>query len=177
MNSYLGEIKIFSGTYAPQGWAFCDGSPLNVNQYQGLFSVIGSVYGGDSRTYFNLPDLRDRVPVQQGQATGGTIYWKIGDKKGDPTVTLNESQTPLHNHIPQSSASTTGVSSPEQAIWCTESGRSRKPYKSGTDTKVSMKADALNPVGGNQPHNNQQPYLALNYIICIDDGIYPIREQ
>lgn len=176
MDAYIGEIRIFAGNFAPRGWALCDGTSMPIVQNQVLYSIIGVTYGGDGKTYFNLPDLRDQAPMHAGVGTGLTGR-TIGSQVGSPSVTLDLSQVPSHNHIPQGSSITAGTSnSPENAVWVSKGSGPlvQKPYKIlSKDMKVMMNDRIASSVGGNQPHNNKQPFLAMNYIICVEDGIYP----
>ncbi|KPN97669.1 phage tail protein [Lysinibacillus sp. ZYM-1] len=171
MDPYLGEIRIFAGNYAPRDWAFCDGSQLPVAQYSALFAILGTTYGGDGRTTFNLPDLRGRAPMHFGNGpdlTPRTIAQSIGSS----TVTLNETQMPIHTHRAQGSSLVAGgIENPTNAIWGSELAISSKPYV-GLKNAVAMKADIVKSIGGNQPHNNMQPFVALNFIICLE-GIFP----
>lgn len=172
MEPYIGEIRIFSCNFAPKGWAFCNGQPLAISQNTALFSLLGTTYGGDGRTTFNLPDLRDRVPLFWGQAPGLSAY-TIGEVGGTDTVTLLLNQLATHNHQPMA-ASGNGQSSPVGNAWGTGAGRTPPPvYVSGTPN-TSMAASILNPTGGSLPHANVQPYLTLNFCIALQ-GIFPPR--
>lgn len=171
MDPYLGEIRIFAGNYAPRDWAFCDGSLLSIAQYNALYSIIGITYGGDGKTTFQLPDLRGRAPMHYGDGPGLTPR-TFAQSIGSSTVTLNQTQMPIHKHITQgSSVVAGGINNPTNAIWGSKSALSAKPYVSLKNT-VAMKIDIVNPQGGNQSHNNMQPFVAMNFIICLD-GIYP----
>jgi len=174
MDPYLGEIRIFAGNYAPRDWAFCDGRELSVAQNNALFSIIGVTYGGDGNTTFKLPDLRGRAPMHFGDGpdlTPRTIAQTIGTS----TVTLTETQMPIHTHRAQgSSVVAGGIDNPTDAIWGSESALSAKPYVNVKDP-VAMKADIVKPQGGNQPHNNMQPFVAMNFIICLE-GVYPPKQ-
>jgi len=168
---YLGEIRIFAGNYAPRDWALCDGSLLSIAQYNALYSIIGITYGGDGKTTFKLPDLRGRAPMHYGDGpdlTPRTFAQPIGSS----TVTLNETQMPIHKHRAQgSSVVAGGIDNPTNAIWGSELAISTKPYVS-LKNAVAMKVDIVKPQGGNQPHNNMQPFVAMNFIICLE-GIFP----
>ncbi len=171
MDPYLGEIRIFAGNYAPSDWAFCDGRELSVVQNNALFSIIGITYGGDGKTTFKLPDLRGCAPMHFGNGPNLTPR-TIAQSIGLITVTLNETQMPIHNHTAQgSSVVAGGIDNPTNAIWGSESALSAKPYVN-VKNAVAMKADIVKPQGGNQPHNNMQPFVAMNFIICLE-GIYP----
>ncbi|MFC5702793.1 phage tail protein [Cohnella faecalis] len=173
MDPYVGEIRIFAGKYAPNGWALCDGSLLPVQSNQALFSILGKTYGGDGRTTFGVPDLRGTAPMHQGTGPGLTPR-PYATSGGQNTVTLLESQIPNHTHVPliQTTAS---QSSAAQAIWATSPGSSktaRKIYSNNVDTP--MNPMAISPTGGNQAHNNLQPYLTMNFIISLE-GVYPLK--
>jgi len=174
MDPYLGEIRIFAGNYAPRDWAFCDGRELSVAQNSALFSILGATYGGDGTTTFKLPDLRGRAPMHFGNGPDLTPR-KIAQTIGTSTVTLTETQMPIHTHRPQgSSVVAGGIDNPTNAIWGSESALSSKPYVNVKDP-VAMKADIVKPQGGNQPHNNMQPFVAMNFIICLE-GVYPPKQ-
>lgn len=171
---YLGEIRILAGNYAPSGWALCDGARLPVQENPALYSIIGISYGGDGINYFNLPDLRERAPMHVGDGVGLTPR-TIGSQVGSNTVSLGIAEMPSHNHIAQgSSQSSNGVSSPTNAIWGSTSSFSQQPYVSLTNP-TAMNTAVMQPQGGEQPHNNMQPYLAMNFIICLA-GMYPPKQ-
>jgi len=170
MDPYVGEIRLFAGTYAPRGWMLCEGQTLQVMENQVLFTVIGNMYGGDGRTTFKLPDLRGRAPVHQGTGPGLTPR-AIGSTAGDATVTLTYSQMPVHTHDAQS-AGTVNDESPIGKVWGTVGSKSAKIYSSKLDTP--MNPALIASVGGNQAHNNMQPYLGLNFIIALE-GVYPLK--
>ncbi|WP_286926343.1 MULTISPECIES: phage tail protein [Lysinibacillus] len=168
---YLGEIRIFAGNYAPRDWALCDGRLLSIAQYNALFSIIGITYGGDGKTTFQLPDLRGRAPMHYGDGPGLTTR-TFAQPIGTSTVTLNETQMPIHKHRVQgSSVVAGGINNPTNAIWGSELAISAKPYVN-VKNPVAMKVDIVKPQGGNQPHNNMQPFVAMNFIICLE-GIFP----
>lgn len=156
---FIGQITLFAGNFAPRGWAFCQGQLLSIAQNTALFSILGTTYGGDGQTTFALPDLRGRVPLQQGQGPGLQSY-VLGQKAGTETVTLTVNEMPAHNH----SITVTAVP-PGGTI----------PAVDGQLTPTPLNAfEASGMTGGSQPHNNLQPYLALNYIIALQ-GIFPSR--
>lgn len=177
MDAYLGEIRVFAGNFAPNGWALCDGSLLPISRYTALFSILGVQYGGDGRVTFALPDLRGSAPIHQGQGPGLTARY-VGEKFGESTVELQIAQIPPHTHIPMAINQPGGQSDPTNNFWSESKTVGRPPvqtplYTSGVN--VNMPQTALSVTGEGQPHNNMQPYLAMNFIICMD-GIFPPRE-
>jgi microcystin-dependent protein len=170
---YVGEIRIFAGNYEPAGWAYCDGRPLPISENDVLFTLIGTTYGGDGETTFNLPNLCGRIPLHQGTAPSGTTY-QIGEMAGVEQVTLTTQQIPNHNHAVAATqnAGTTGSSTP--SVGAHLGGGTARTYTDDTTgaNTVAMNAGALAPTGGSQPHENMQPYLCLNYIISLY-GIFP----
>ena len=171
MDPYIGEIRIFAGDYAPIGWAICDGSMMSIRQNQTLYAVIGNTYGGDFREdQFALPNLLGKAPMGQGSGPGLTPR-RIGAKVGETTQTLGMDQIPYHSHVPRGSSATGGsVADPSNAVWSNETVFSGRAY--GANASVEMNQQALSLSGGNQSHNNMQPFLALNFIIALE-GVFP----
>lgn len=157
---FIGEIRLFAGNFAPVGWAFCEGQLLPINQYDTLFVLIGTIYGGDGQTTFALPDLRGRVPLHYGSGT------TIGEKFGLESVALTSAQMPGHSHT--ALAGTASQVSPGSAVF----GQASDPLYAPAPPTVGMDPGALGIAGGSQPHENRQPYLALNFIIATE-GIFP----
>ncbi|GLB50762.1 phage tail protein [Neptunitalea lumnitzerae] len=184
-NEYLGMVKLFAGNYAPLNWSFCNGALLEISKYQALFSVIGNFYGGDGRTTFALPDLRSRVPVGMG-ASPGHINYELGQLGGNETTYLTTSNLPAHTHnahlmISNENANlrtpdASGVSS--LAVNGELNGREFAPFlnyiNESPNTPLNSTSVVNGSTGGNAPFDIRQPYVALNYIICID-GLYPPR--
>jgi microcystin-dependent protein len=167
----LGSIEMWPGTFAPQGWAFCDGSMLPISQYQNLFSLIGTTYGGNGTTEFALPDMRGRVPVGMGQGTGLPNF-VLGKSDGQAAHTLTQNELPVHNHaFLCNDNATTLLNTPNNNFPAKSSTGSCNYAPSSTDNKT-MAVEITIPTGGNQPHNNLQPFLAMYYIIATD-GLYP----
>ncbi len=163
---YVGEIRLVGFSFAPQGWALCDGSALPIAQYEALFNLIGTTYGGDGQATFNVPDLRGRLPVHAG---GGLA---IGQSGGQETVAVSVAQLPPHTHsAPAVSASGT-LSSPVGNLWAGATGAINL-YSSSAAT-AAMNAGAVSPVGGGQPHDNLSPFLAVSFIISLF-GIFPAQ--
>jgi microcystin-dependent protein len=180
MDEYIGVIKIFGGNFAPHGWALCDGRIMSIAQNQALFSVIGTMYGGDGQTTFGLPDLRGRTAVGMGQGHGLPNV-DLGELAGEVNHTLIANEIPMHNHLlavssgnANEAAATSGASiAAPGELYSTGDFSPTLGYNSSKPDTV------LNPVsvgiaGGSQPHNNMQPYLGVNYIICLE-GLYPTR--
>lgn len=168
MDFYMGQIILFAGNFAPQGWAFCDGSLLSIAQNSALFSLLGTTYGGDGQTTFALPDLRGRVAVGAGNGPGLSSY-PLGMVGGEEQVTLTTNQMPLHSHAVNASGGEGASSSPQGNLPAATEGAS---YDANAGTQMGQ--NMIAPVGGNQPHDNRQPMLALNYLICVQ-GLYPSR--
>jgi microcystin-dependent protein len=168
---YIGEIRLFAGTYAPKDWAFCNGQLIPIQQNTALFAVIGTTYGGDGKTNFALPNLMGRAAMGAGQAPGLTPRM-VGQTGGSETVTLTATQMPAHNHVPQCTGSAS-VDVGTEAIWAGAGRGGASMYATTPDTQ--MNAATLTTVGGNVPHNNMQPYQTVSYIICMN-GLFPPRQ-
>ncbi|GAB4091454.1 phage tail protein [Flaviaesturariibacter terrae] len=191
MEPILAEIKLFAGNFAPQGWYFCDGRTLSISQNSALFSLLGTTYGGDGTTTFNLPDLRGRVPVHanNGQPGPGLSPCQLGQVGGTENSTLTAGNLPVHNHTLagtaqiMAAAGDAGATAPskETVLGIANDGQ-RTPtqypmYSSSTpDTALSSQSigGSTGVSGGSQPFSIQQPYLGLNYIIAWQ-GVYPSR--
>ena len=177
-NPYLGEVRVFAGTYNPSGWAFCQGQLLSIAQYDALYTLLGTTFGGDGQSTFGLPDLQGRAVIGQGQGPGLSNY-VLGQMAGTETVTLNPSQMPAHNHalIAYNLDATTATPGPGVALGNplnTDGGASSLFYLNtqGNPNTPVLPADTMLMAGGGQPHNNQAPSLVLNYIIALE-GVYP----
>jgi len=166
---YLGEIRMFAGNFAINGWQMCNGQTLPISQYAALFSILGTTYGGNGVQTFALPDLRGRVALHQGQGNGLSPY-VIGEFSGTENVTLTAAQMPQHNHT--ISANTGGNQVSPTGNY---PGNEATPIKiySGTGP-VQMNPAMVSMVGGNQPHSNIQPYLTVTFLIAMV-GIFPSR--
>jgi len=158
---YLGEIKIVSFVFAPRGWAQCNGQLLPINQNQGLFSLLGTTYGGDGRVNFGLPDFRGRIPLHWG---GG---FTIGERGGEGGHTLTLAELPIHTHLASAKSGAGTLPAPSGNVWAAES----KSHYSVT-ANSSMRQETVSSVGGSQAHLNLSPFLTLNFIIAIS-GVFP----
>ena len=163
---FVGEIRLVGFNFAPAGWAFCNGATLAISENDTLFNLIGTTYGGDGQSTFNLPDLRGRTPVHMGQGTGLSNYVE-GQTGGVEQVTLTVTQIPQHSH-PMLGSSNAGTSNnAANGV----PGNGQAVYSANAPT-VAMNAQVLAASGGSQPHDNLQPYLVLNWIISLF-GIFP----
>jgi microcystin-dependent protein len=161
---FLGEIRLVGFNFAPAGWAMCDGQLLSIAQNDALFALVGTTYGGDAVTTFALPDLRGRVPIHMGQGPGLSAH-VLGEMGGRETVTLTSNQLPLHTHAVASAAG--GNDS---------TASSDTPASGGPDLYARSAGGApsmtVMPVGGNQPHDNMAPFVAMNFVIALI-GLFP----
>lgn len=160
---YVGEIRMFAGNFAPVGWEFCDGRLLSIWENETLFQLIGTAFGGDGMDTFALPDLRGRWAVGAGSSRPWT------STGGAATVTLTPAQMPQHSHVPHASVGAGTTGSPAGATWAASTTPAFVP---GTSASAAMAADALGAVGGNQPHENRPPYVAVSFVISLF-GIFP----
>ncbi|MFC4098079.1 phage tail protein [Paenibacillus xanthanilyticus] len=161
-DSYLGEIRIFAGNYAPQGWALCQGQLLSIAENEALFALLGTTYGGDGQTTFGLPDLRGRLPVHPSTAI------PLGSQGGTETETLTLNQLPAHTHTANANTAAGNANMPDNHVWA---GSALQNYNTGGEL-VGMNAHALAPVGGNLPHDNMMPSLTVSFIISLY-GVFP----
>ncbi len=183
---FIGEIRMVGFNFAPRGWAFCQGQLLAIAQYQALFSLLGTTYGGDGRTTFALPDLRGRSPVGQGYGPGLSDI-RIGEQGGTESVTLTQAQMPSHSHgaeasiaVPANSNSTDTNPAPATNTVLGPSSSGGRPGELYTTTAANTTlAPFDNPVnvqpsGGNQPVGIRDPFLGMNFVIALE-GIFPSR--
>jgi microcystin-dependent protein len=169
---FVAEIRIVPFNFAPKGWAFCDGQILPLSQNTALFALLGTVYGGDGKSTFALPDLQGAAAMHPGQGPGLTPR-DLGEMGGEPFVTLIESEMPAHTHALNAIAalSTTATPSNQTALSRSVNGSG---YTAPGGALQQMAFQSLPVAGGSQPHNNLQPYLTLNYIIALQ-GVFPPR--
>lgn len=173
MEPFIAEIIMFGGNFSPRGWAFCQGQLLPISSNSALFSLLGTTYGGDGRTTFGLPDLRGRVPIQQGQGPGLPSY-RLGETGGSTTHTLSTTEMPSHTHGLEGEKGVASTNSPANAMLAAhDTSNAYSPFIS-TNDEVAMASQSITNTGGGGSHNNMQPYLALNFIIALV-GTYPSR--
>ena len=166
-SNYIGEIRMFAGTYAPQGWMFCQGQLLKIMEYDVLFNLIGTTYGGDGQDTFQLPDLQGRLPVHQGTRPGGNTF-RLGETGGSEDTRVSIDQLPVHSHLMLASGTSADVPSPRDSVIGVSS--TVNAFINSVPSQP-MAAD-VSFVGGSQSHTNMQPYLCLNFIISLE-GIFP----
>lgn len=167
---YIGEIRMGGWNFAPSGWAFCDGQVLAVEQNDALFNLIGTTYGGDGRTTFQLPDLQGRVPIHQGTGPGLSPR-TLGEREGVEHVTLTTLQLPVHTHPFHASGTLSNESSPNGNV----PGQTPSVdlyIEDAPNPALTLRNDAVGPMGGNQPHDNVMPFLAINFVIALF-GVFP----
>jgi len=170
---YVGEIRLFAGNFAPNGWMFCDGQVLPIVQYETLFNLIGTTYGGDGASTFALPDLRGRVPLHEGQGAGLSNR-ALAQKGGTETVQLLSNQLPVHTHLAMASPAPGDSDDPTGRTWAASTalqfiadGGAGFP-----NANSNMNPASMGTAGGNQAHDNMMPFQGLNYIISLF-GIFP----
>jgi microcystin-dependent protein len=170
---YIGEIRMFAGNFAPQGWAFCDGQLLPISEYETLFVLIGTIYGGDGQSTFALPDMRSRVPIHVGNGHD------LGELGGTESVTLTGAQLPVHTHLLGASASapapaTVAIDITGPVPYVPASPAAKPRLYAAPGNPVPMAPNLVKPAGGSQPHNNMAPFLGINFIISLF-GVFPTQ--
>ncbi len=167
MDRFIGEIRMFGGNFAPNGWALCHGQLMAISENDALFNLIGTTYGGDGQTTFALPDLRGRVPIHQGQGPGLSRR-VMGESLGSESVTLTPAQLPAHAH-PIAATGTATLSSPNGTRYG-DTGANGTYVDTATNAQFAAQASAS--AGGSQPHDNMMPFQCVNFIIALE-GIFP----
>ncbi|MCW2855301.1 MAG: phage Tail Collar domain protein [Marmoricola sp.] len=161
---YVGEIRMFAGNFAPAGWFFCDGSLQAISEYETLFNLIGTTFGGDGQSTFALPDLRSRMSMHQGNG------YVLGEQGGAETVTLTTQTMPGHTHLPQASNSPATDPNPQGNVWASFSDAQYSDQSANT----TLAPGAVGSNGGSQPHENRAPYVGISFIISAF-GIFPTQ--
>lgn len=160
---YVGEIRMFAGNFAPNGWMMCQGQTLPISENDVLFTLLGTTYGGDGEETFNLPNLQGRFPIHQGTGAGST--YQLGETGGSESVTLTVQQIPSHSHPVTATSANGGQATPQNNVFAAvQSGNQMYNDQAPNGT---MNANAVNPIGGSQPHDNMAPYLCINFIISL----------
>jgi microcystin-dependent protein len=174
MDPFVAEIRIFPFNFAPKGWAWCDGQLLPLSQNTALFSLLGTTYGGDGKSNFALPDLQGRAPMHPGQGPGLSLH-DLGETGGSETVSLLESEIPGHSHqLRGDNQDPADTSAPGPAFVYAKSTGGFAYVVPPATPLVTMSDSIIAPAGGDQPHNNMQPYLTLYFNIALQ-GVYPPR--
>jgi microcystin-dependent protein len=174
MEGYLGEIRMFSGSFAPEGWLPCDGRLVPRQGNQDLFAVLGQTFGGNGES-FALPDLRGRSPIMPGMTNTGSKYHTLGEEGGEQEVQLTYPQMPAHSHEPMASNLPGNTPTPEgnfRAVYMPENNERVSLYRSPIATNIVAQA-TTSQVGKGQAHDNMQPYLCVNFIICVAGTYLP----
>ena len=168
---FVGEIRMFAGNFSPRGWAYCDGQLLAVSQNDALFSLLGTIYGGDGRTTFGLPDMRGRIPIHAGTGPGLSNR-SLGAKGGAESVVLTESQLPSHSHAMQASTDPANSGYPAGLV---VANTDPLPIYNTEPADMPVTGAETGAAGGSQNHTNIMPFLCINFIIALF-GIYPSRQ-
>jgi microcystin-dependent protein len=169
---FVAEIRIFPFNFAPKGWAWCDGQLMPLSQNTALFSLVGTIYGGDGKSTFALPDLQGSAPMHPGQGPGLSQH-DLGESGGSETVTLLQSEIPAHSHAISASAGDGVQTSPNQQKLAQGVGINAYAPAAGAPL-IQLNPSALTPDGGDQPHNNMMPYLTYYFCIAMQ-GVFPPR--
>ncbi len=173
MDPFLAEIRIYPFNFAPKAWAFCNGQLIPISQNTALFALLGTVFGGDGKSTFALPDLQGNAALHSGQGPGLSPY-DPGQIGGSETVTLLQTEIPVHTHLIQANTDFATVQGPgpDRSLARSQNGTA---YQTNTSQSiVQMNPQSLAPTGGSMPHNNMMPYLTLNFCIALQ-GVFPPR--
>jgi microcystin-dependent protein len=171
---FVAEIRPWACNFAPIGWAFCQGQTLPISQYTALFSLIGTYYGGNGTSTFQLPDLQGRVPMKFGTDPTGNNY-SIGEEAGTETITISSGQMPLHTHTFSGTTANGGKAKPANGAALGTNSQGAFFYGPSNGSTTTINVGTVSPyTGGNLPHENRQPYLVINWCIALQ-GIYPSR--
>ena len=170
---FIAQVMIFGFNFAPRDWAFCNGAIMSIGQNTALFSLVGTTYGGNGQTTFGLPNLVGRGVMNMGQAPGLSPY-ELGEVSGEPSITLSQAETPPHNHTISTATGSTRDLAPSANGWLGDRAPPGRLFSSGTSPNDMFAPDTLTISGGSQPHENQQPYVAMNYCIALY-GSFPTR--
>ena len=171
---FVAEIRVFPFTFAPKGWAWCDGQLLPLSQNTALFSLLGTTYGGNGKSNFALPDLQGRAAMHPGQGPGLSLH-DLGETGGSETVSLLESEIPSHSHAMRADTAAGNTNQPAGNLVSQGFGRGNNMYQSTTNSDiVPMAPEALPPAGGDAPHNNLMPFLTFYFSIALQ-GVFPPR--
>lgn len=169
---FVAEIRIFPFNFAPRGWAWCDGQLLPLSQNTALFSLLGTTYGGNGKSNFALPDLQGRAPMHPGQGPGLSLH-DLGETGGSDTVSLLESEIPAHSHALRAVNDDADLQLPDPSASLAKSSNANF-YNASATNLAAMAGETLAPAGGDQPHNNLQPYLTFYFCIALQ-GVFPPR--
>ncbi|MGB7036712.1 MAG: tail fiber protein [Xanthobacteraceae bacterium] len=174
--AYIGEIRCFGFNFAPYQWAFCNGQPMAISQYTALFSILGTTFGGNGTTTFNLPNLQGQIPMHWG-TTAGLPATSIGQVQGQSNVTLTVNQIPIHTHpatAATSSSATERTNTPSATCFLSGVHAPDLPWQKTPTLAPQFAANAISQTGTSLPHDNMQPYLTLNFCISLF-GVFPSR--
>ncbi len=170
---FIGEIRLFAGTFAPRGYSFCNGGTVPIDQNTSLFAILGTTFGGNGRTTVGLPDLQGRAPMGAGTGSGLTRR-RLGEPGGTSTVTLNNSQVVTHNHTANGAAVAGNSSSPSGDVIAQAGGRGTSIYLVPDENTATVTFNSLGSTGNSEGHNNLQPLQVINFIIALT-GSFPSR--